>query len=986
MATKWTDEQLAAIKAEGNVIVSAGAGSGKTAVLTERIVSLLKEGNDISNFLVLTFTKAAAAEMKDRVRIKLIKENDHLNLQKLDSSYITTIDAFTLNTLEKYYYKLGLKSGVKVLSSEVNNYLNYKYLEEIFDDYYKNPTGLFKSFMKDYLFLNDKSLIINFLGLKSSLDKEVDPIRVLNNYEEEKNKLNLSKMYEEYVINAASTIYDDATYGLGNDKFNEDLEQVLAPLKSNDFIKIKDTLNNIKYPQRSKTDSSDEEILINKYNNLKKKVNELKELVNRYPDISMVDEEASSKYEKLIIEILLKLYAREEQFMYLHNSFTYSAISRLAIKLMDDEEVINDLKNKFKYIMVDEYQDTSNIQEMLINKLENNNVYVVGDMKQSIYLFRSANPKLFKNKYDKYSRKEKGHKIDLSFNFRSNEKTIDGINKIFKDLMTASQGGVNYKEGQFLLYGNKTYDKNPKNFNTYLYEGKSDNLKEIFFIGNSIKEKIENKDLVLDKDGLRPCTYKDFAIILRTGTNNEMYKEVLNYFNIPSVITDDLLIDKADILILIRSFLKSLDLINKNNDEKNYYLLSLARSFVFNMDDDICHDAIVNKKYESFPFYSLLEDMSKIKDKVNTRYLIDRFLNEFNVLPKISTLKEVNFNLETLNKFLAIADEFSSLNLSYKEFYLFLDSINDFPIKLNIKEEVSNGVTITNIHKSKGLEYPICYYPSLNNTLNRQDLNPLFLYDSSLGFILKNIDNNIKYDSFKKYIYKDNYMKDYFSEFIRLYYVALTRAKEEVNLIMPENCNSNTFGSLLLDNISLNYQKVDIDVNKDYFKHKNNYLDLLKKDKKFIFSENKITSSLIKKASISKEIKTIIKNKDNLNLGTKVHEILEYLDFKNPSNIPEYKEEIECFLNSGIDFKTPEIYKEYEFIYEEDNTLKNGVIDLLLEYPDKFIIIDYKLSNIDDDNYNKQLNEYKTYLNKFYHKPVEIYLYSFFKKELKEIK
>ena len=221
-----------------------------------------------------------------------------------------------------------------------------------------------------------------------------------------------------------------------------------------------------------------------------------------------------------------------------NNMYEFTDIAILAINLVENNpEVKKELMSRFNEILLDEYQDTSDLQEKFISCISNNNVYMVGDIKQSIYRFRNANPYIFKNKYDAYSLSNGGIKIDLMKNFRSRREVLENINEIFNHIMDDKIGGAEYQNGHQMIFGNTTYEENGKTDNNYNFEfynytyDKNGKFKreeiEIFLIAKDIKEKVNSNYQVYDKDKgiLRNITYNDFVILMDRSKNFSLYKK-----------------------------------------------------------------------------------------------------------------------------------------------------------------------------------------------------------------------------------------------------------------------------------------------------------------------------------------------------------------------------------------------------------------------------------------------------------------------------
>ena len=269
-------------------------------------------------------------------------------------------------------------------------------------------------------------------------------------------------------------------------------------------------------------------------------------------------------YMKTIIDIINSLDDKLNYWKNKNNLYEFTDISKMAIRIVEENESVrNELKYFFKEIMVDEYQDTSDLQEDFISLIENNNVYMVGDIKQSIYRFRNANPYIFKNKYDNYSKLDGGYKIDLVKNFRSRTEVLDNINLIFNLIMDDDIGGANYKATHQMVFGNTSYiEKGTTNQNNnfeilnYNYSKDLEFTKEeieIFTIANDIKKKVESKYQVFDKDEgiLRDITYNDFVILMDRTSKFDLYKKIFGYLKIPlTKYTDTSITNEMDTLII----------------------------------------------------------------------------------------------------------------------------------------------------------------------------------------------------------------------------------------------------------------------------------------------------------------------------------------------------------------------------------------------------------------------------------------------------
>lgn len=1021
--TKWTEEQRLAIEKENtNIIVSASAGSGKTAVLSERVIRKLKNNIKIDELLILTFTKAAAKEMKERIKNKIIEENLIDNLKLLNKSYITTFDSFALSIVKKYHYILNISSNVSIEEGGILNIETKRMLNEVFDELYNENNEQFINFINDFCLKDDNELKKQLLNLYNKLDlkndKEEYLKKYINNYFSE-NYLN--KLKNDY-INLIKTKINNIKkylYLLNNytdDSYLSKLNEALSPLiNSISYDEIKQNINvNIpNIPRNSEQELKDIKALISDT------IQDISELCS-YEEDELTNLVKNTKNNiEVIILIMNKLGKKIQDFKEKKELFSFTDIAKMAIKIVkENEDIRQELKQNFNEIMIDEYQDTSDLQEEFINLIENNNVYMVGDIKQSIYRFRNANPYIFKNKYDNYKNNNNGFKIDLSKNFRSRKEVIDNINEIFKNIMDDDIGGANYILDHSMVFGNETYlttgNNNISNDIEILNYQFDKDIKytkeeiEIFAVANDIKNKIKNKYQVMDKktNKLRPIRYNDFVILMNKSKNFELYKKIFEYLEIPLTIKrDDNLLNNININIIKN--LCDLIILQKNkqfNDVYKYDFLSIGRSYLFEYSDDILFNMIKNNDYSS-DLFNLVNDMIPYTE-VPIHIFIRELFNKLNIYEKIIKIGNIEENLTVIDYLNKVSESLGNIGYNIEDFTQYLTDLIEqgLDLKYSITDHFSDSVKIMTIHGSKGLEFPICYYTGLYSKFNIKELNEKILFSDHIviPFINGYFRKTIEY-----YLLKENYIKEEISEQIRLFYVALTRAREKMIIVTSFKEKNNLIENNIVMN-RLNYRSFEdiissikenienyiiplsidtLNITRDYQYSKYKEYDI--KDDEYInVSEINISESIIEEKSYSKEQTKLIskEQKELYEFGDKIHSIMENIDFNNPNfdiDLPNfYIEKIKKFFKTSL-FKEKiiNVYKEYEFI---DST--PGTIDLILEYDNLIRIVDYKLKNIDDESYINQLNGYKKYIEKISNKPIEIYLYSILNEELKKIK
>lgn len=1018
-----TPEQQLAVDLEGtNIIVSAGAGSGKTAVLSERVIRKLKDGIDIRNILMLTFTNEAAGEMANRIRKKIKKAGLTSQLEYLDQAYITTFDAFALSLVKKYHYVLNIDKSIDIIDSSIIDLKRNEFLEEIFLSLYEAKDEKFLKLIGDFTTRDDEVIKKAILSINKSLDLKYDKEDYIDNYVNNfYNNKYIEQLFAEYFnyLKKISLELEDSVLILENfmdsssyENIYNSLSKLFRPNSYNDLYKN----NNIILPRFTKVDSSG----ISVKENIQELFKELNELVIYSEDELKNNYFCTRDYVEVILKIIKMLDEKINLYKKEQNSYEFTDIAKMAISIVKDNEDIRlELKDKFNEIMIDEYQDTNDLQETFIKLLENDNVYMVGDIKQSIYRFRNANPLIFKDKYDRYSINNGGKKIDLLKNFRSREEVLYNINEIFAPLMTQDIGGINYKESHAMVYGNKAYiEKGANDYNNYLdiltynNEDKKYTNDEIeaFIIAKDIKKKIEEKYLVFDfdKECNRDVTYNDFCIILDRGSKMSLFKKVFEYLDIPmEVYKDNNLIEENDIFI-IKNIIGLILSIKDGIYNKNlkYYFTSVARSYIGNLCDNEIFKCFEENKIFKTDIYNKCYEISKDIDIMTPNILLKRIIKDFDFYGKFILVGNVDAAIKRINYLLELSKNVENLGFSIIDFSNYLNEMIDSDQEIKYKEAKSNSISvkIMNIHKSKGLEFPICYFAGFPKTFNISDLKNKFTFDNKYGILTPFYKEGIG-ETFVKTLVKNNYYLNEVAEKIRLFYVALTRAKEKMIMVMPniedkkyvkdeisfmDGIKFRSFYDFI-KSISGNLAKymISVDLNnvgvtKDYEFSKSLSKNMVNNEEaNMLFIEDEIPFIEIEKKHASKTIKEILSVSDEktLEFGTKIHELLELTDFKNANTDNKY---VNHLLNT-FDFNSAKIYQELEFSYELDDVLYHGIIDLMLEYEDKIFIIDYKLKNIDDENYIKQLNIYYNYVKCISNKDVHMYLYSILDNVTKEI-
>lgn len=997
----------------GNCCVSASAGSGKTHVLTQRVIRLIKEGTKLNEFLILTFTNLAAAEMRNRIREELEKEGSKYSqiIASLDAASIQTYDAFALNLVKKYHDRLLLPKNVSLIDEVLLEIQKHKILDAIFDKYYdeRNPDLL--SLVEDYCYKDDNSLKKFIIKISQQLDLKENKKEFIENYDRlflNENFINNS--INEYIlilINQFSKVIDRVKRFDNPEYYDQNIEffNKLASIKTYDELRSFLVEQDCKPKGGKRLFGSDEDEAYHK-SFLDFRTN-LKEKLCFKTQQDIVDQYLGNRNHILtILNIVSILDDAMNKYKRKYSVYSFSDIFKFALQLTSIPDVSMELKNRYKYIMIDEYQDTSDLQEKFINRIANNNVYVVGDVKQSIYKFRHANCELFASKMNKYGKGDGGTLIILPDNFRSREEVIKTVNYIFEGLMDLKSCGLDYKKDHLMIHGNKNYIKEGNNYDTEFIEYSDEEVNESQYLKDEYEARLIATDIatkyrtgfkVYDKDlkKLRECKYSDFAILMAKKGKFLTYQKVFNDYQIPLFANYEKSIKENNFTLAFENIIRLVQK-TKNNDFLNGYkhsYISVMRSFLMNASSDEVEDvANVDDSYYSYPLQKKIDAIVKNNEGQNLKSLIISIVNEFDVYNCAITIGNVNDTHSLIEYYYNIASQMDQMGYTIDDLVNYFEDLNRFEIEpaFTPSESMPDCVKILSIHASKGLQYKICYFPYLRGQFNFGDTKGDFLYSDKYGISLPNVHHSIV-DGFINNLLKENENKEVIREQTRLLYVALTRAEEKIIFVgNPEvkkthddifSCKS-FFDFLSLNNCVFPTRRINIELIRGDLKLKNT------QEKIVIKNFDKMNGKEILISHASKELDDDI-DTNLLVLGNKYHYYLEITDFKtrDVSFIKDLNDRklLQNFLSNELfnNCGDANVLHEYKF-YDEINNV-SGVIDLLLIYKDHIDIVDFKLSHIDDEAYEKQLTKYRNYISQLSKLPIHTYVTGIMSGKVKKI-
>lgn len=628
--SKFTPEQWQAIYEEGtNLLVSASAGSGKTTVLTTRIIEKLKRGIHIDELLVVTYTNAAAKEMSERIehalKVEINKSADatvrkHLQRQLLllPQANISTLHAFCLTVIRKYFYLIDLDPVFKLLSDEIDIHLFkttvwHDLKEKLYQD--ESFVQIAKAYSSDkYDNSLDELVFKLYTFAQASPNPTVWLSRISELYAVE--KLNDSPLYQQFILPYIKQVIRECLQALQGVKqslqdvkelsknydniVNDiDLITVFSQYLDGDYDKLfeqevsfstwgRSSVKDDMYLTQLKTDAK------RVRDGVKKEIEKIKETYFNGTQQRQVELLQGAKEQIDYLAKVVGEFSRAYETAKLEEKvLEFSDLEHLTLKILQDETVKSTYQNQFKEILVDEYQDINKLQEAIIQNLSNgSNLFMVGDVKQSIYAFRLSDPNLFLNKYLAFKNNVGGKCILLKENFRSRAQILNGINFIFEQLMDNAVGEMTYDHDAMLKHGNLSYTcEDEYHTELLLYEEDADIeptiqmddkvAGEIHTVATKIKTLIETNFKVSENGKRRVMTYQDIALLLPTAKYNNLIKEIFEQYAIPvNIVEQETYFERSEVLIML-SILKIID-----NPYQDIPLVSVLRSPIIQLDDN----------------------------------------------------------------------------------------------------------------------------------------------------------------------------------------------------------------------------------------------------------------------------------------------------------------------------------------------------------------------------------------------------------------
>ncbi len=873
--TKRTPEQIQAIYSSGqNILVSASAGSGKTFVMAERILDQLARGVEIRQLFISTFTVKAATELKERLEKKIsqqIQETQDLELKKhlgrqladLPNAAIGTMDSFTQKFLAKHGYLIDLAPNFRILQNESEQLiLKNEVFRQVFEGHYqgqdkdnfsrlvknfagrsKDARGLRKQVYAVYEFLQSTSnpqswLEESFLKGFEKADFTVAKEKLAEAIKE--NLWDIENFFRHHLDNEAKEF--------GKAAYLEAVQQVLDEIGSltheSTFEQYQEVLEGVVNISKAKggkaltnlSKKAELQALKEAYNQERKakfeKLNAFNDqitLLKFQEDYHQESWDLAKTFQVFMMDFVVAYRQRKRE----ENSFEFADISHYTIEILENfPQVRQEYQKRFHEVMVDEYQDTNHIQERMLELLSNgHNRFMVGDIKQSIYRFRQADPQIFNEKFHTFNQDNKeGQLILLKENFRSSSEVLNATNDVFKHLMDEEVGEISYDGMHQLIFGNTDLQANPENKAEVLLYDKDDD-------GDSDEEELATNKLtgemrmvikeILHLHNDKGVPFKDIALLTAARSRNNQVLLALSEYGIP-VKTDDA--EKSYLQSLeVQVMLDTLRVIH--NPLQDFALVALMKSPMFSFDEDELarlslqnsEDKVQENFYEKLvnaqTKTSLHKDLIKselhkklecfmetvhswrLYSKTHSLYDLiwkiysDRFYYDY-----VGALPNGQSRQANLYALALRADQFEKSN--FKGLSRFITMIDQV---LEAKHDLASitvappkdAVELLSIHKSKGLEFPYVFILNIDQQFNKQDSMSEVILSRKNGLGLKyvaRVATNAKEEyvpstiklSIPSLTYSQNEEElqlASYSELMRLLYVAMTRAEKKLYLV-----------------------------------------------------------------------------------------------------------------------------------------------------------------------------------------------------------
>lgn len=842
MAEQLAPQQKLAVENRGGkLLISAAAGSGKTKVLVDRLMSYLTDPispANLDDFLIITYTKAAASELRGKISAKLTEyitehpENRHMQqqIQRLYLAKISTVHGFCGDLLREYAYRLDISSDFRIAEENECQEMMFQILQQLLEDAYENRLDdeAFRAFIDTQgLGRDDRQIPEILLQIHSSALCHIDPdgwldwclkaahVEGLSDVSETEWGSFLIRDLKDYlelhIISLENCIkLADGVPGL--EKPVTLLANTVEGLRSLQQCNRWDAIvhhppieyGTLTFKKEHKGTQLAERIKAIRNackDDLPKKLRAFSD-----PSSILLDHLKESAFAADgLINLVKEFRKRYLQHKKARRVLDFSDIEQITLDLLLGKHrtgvtlLAEEIGSRFREIMVDEYQDSNEVQDAIFSALSHKrqNCFMVGDVKQSIYQFRLADPGIFLEKYQSYVSAEdaqpgQGRRILLSSNFRSSGGVIAAVNDVFSECMSPNVGGLWYGEAEMLREGVPHVPLPEPEVSLYAIDVKEDTYEEeATVVAEKICELLDGTHMVRQGDSLRPIIADDIVILLRSpGSVGGEFRYALELAGIPCTMGTDVDLLQTPEVETLRAILQVV-----HNPLQDIPLIAAITSPVFGFSaDDL---AIIRSGNRYSSFYHALENSEQEKAKEFLQFLTNlrtdaRFLTVTQLIHQIfirtgmlsiySAMPNGDEIVNHLQSFCQIAADYEATGR--KDLVYFLEHLSVMEEKgLSVQGSTPSGaVRIMSIHKSKGLEFPVVFLCGLSRVFNMSDTQKQVLChkDLGLGLIHTNLKQRVRIPTIAKRAIAAKITSETIAEELRVLYVAMTRARDRL--------------------------------------------------------------------------------------------------------------------------------------------------------------------------------------------------------------
>nr|WP_317284204.1 helicase-exonuclease AddAB subunit AddA [uncultured Dysosmobacter sp.] len=856
-----TPQQQAVVENRGgSLLVSAAAGSGKTKVLVERLFRYVTEEHcNVDDFLIITYTKAAAAELRGKIAAELTKRlaqqpgDQHLKRQVLRvyRADIKTVDAFCTALLRESTHLLAeegqrhaLTADFRVLDESEAKLLRTRVLERTLEAFYEElDPG--REQLADTLGAgrDDTALAELVLELYDKLQSHADPEKWLRENRAAWSELTGSFDETPYAREllaglrrkaghwagllrsaAARTEGDEALSRGYGEKFLTASFSFDALAKSESWEGARQAADAVAFPRLTTPRGRSEEPAVVALKRVWESAKDEKKRMDALLDVSgeeaMEDLRAVAPAMIALLELTETFAEQYRQEKLRRNSADFSDQEHLALRLLvtpdgGPTELGTQVAARYQEILVDEYQDTNEVQNAIFRAVsrDGQNIFTVGDVKQSIYRFRLADPTIFLEKYNRFRSYEEAadgeeRKILLSKNFRSRREILDAANFIFSNILSQEMGEMDYGEDEALHFGAEYYpERHDCDTEFHLIcarqrSGQEDRpvkklTAEARFVAGRIRTLLDEGYPVTGEDGtLRPCRPEDFVILMRSpGSRKAAYAQALAERDVPCSFEESGDFFHTMEISVVMGLLEIID-----NPRQDVPLIAVLRSPLFGFTPDRLamiragcpqgdfYDALAADEGEDCKaFLQTLSELRLAGRDMSVHHLLWHLYNTLNILGVFGAMDSGAERRENLIALTEHAEQFESSG--YRGLFAFVTQLRrlleEGQAPATRGPSAAAGVGLMSIHKSKGLEFPIVILADLDHVFSRQDFDTPVLVHPSMGLGPKRVDlaRKIQYPTLARMAIQEKLRRENLSEEQRILYVAMTRPKEKLILV-----------------------------------------------------------------------------------------------------------------------------------------------------------------------------------------------------------